>query len=856
MARDHYVFLSIADACGNLPELHEESRRLHKMFEKFRDDDRCSLIFKPNATWDDLYQVLTSQPDNIAIFHFGGHAREGQVLLDDHLGVAFVGGEGLAALLGRRANLKLVFLNGCSTRPHVQRLLTAGVPAVIATARPIHDWAAREFAVAFYEALTAGGEAVPAGGRCLRAAFDAACAYMRGKKQDDGRPREFINKDKPQSALDITDGDGLPWDLFVRPGSEQVERWDLFEDDPLFGLPALPADIGLPDDPFRNLQWFRREHARVFFGRGRAIRELYDLVTRPATPEAASVLLYYGQTGVGKTSVLAAGLCPRLVASHSVRYLRRSAEHGLLGTLRKELDSRTGPFDLHRDWLATERPPDGRPLLVVLDQAEEAYTQGRIAVSAGDDTETLNRPGVDPEVEVRALIEALRLAFDPARQDRPRGRFILGFRKEWLDEFEKACKAANLAFESVPLSPLDRTGVVEAIRSLASEPDRNEKWAKYRLTVTPGAPPLPDFIADDLLATLADPKQNQVYPVAPTLQFLLSRMWEAARQKDRDAPTFDRALYTDLKKKGYQLDEALDQQLASIRSSDSEAVDRGLVLDILEWFTTSLGTACPHTFGELLQRYPKQSPERLMKLLRLCQSHYILTEMSFGTGPGAVFTLSHDTLALWIRNRFLRSPLPVQQARRILESRVSNSFDFGLAEGDKAVGNRSATRRGWTLVRAVMRHSHRGVLTKKELQLIDRASSYLPRMTAEQSQLLARSRVAARRDVLLVWCIGTIIVLLAYTAFTYWLYSERPLRVPITFVADGRPVSMSLFLVRSRDGVLFDSDDGFSVRTAVVPRELLRTSTSFTLLILQPDGSVRQIRVQISPEMHEITVPL
>jgi hypothetical protein len=37
--------------------------------------------------------------------------------LDSHLGAAFVEGEGLAALLGRRTNLKLVCLNGCSTRP-------------------------------------------------------------------------------------------------------------------------------------------------------------------------------------------------------------------------------------------------------------------------------------------------------------------------------------------------------------------------------------------------------------------------------------------------------------------------------------------------------------------------------------------------------------------------------------------------------------------------------------------------------------------------------------------------------------------------------------------------------------------
>ena len=104
---EHVVFLAFADARGDLPELREEIRRLQALFERFRDDGRCSLIFKPAATWEQIYEVLTTRPDDIAIFHFGGHAQEGQVLLDSHLGAASVGGEGLASLLRRRRNLKL-----------------------------------------------------------------------------------------------------------------------------------------------------------------------------------------------------------------------------------------------------------------------------------------------------------------------------------------------------------------------------------------------------------------------------------------------------------------------------------------------------------------------------------------------------------------------------------------------------------------------------------------------------------------------------------------------------------------------------------------------------------------------------
>ena len=279
MAREHVVFLAFANAHGDLPWLRAERSRLQALFEKFEKDGRCSLLFKPDATWDQIYQVLTTQPDDIAIFHFGGHAREGQLLLDSHLGATPVEAEGLAALLGRRQNLKLAFLNGCSTEPQVQLLLDAGVPAVIATARPIDDRAACDLSVAFYESLTAGGELKPAGGRSIRAALDASRSYVIGSSGSGRYPRDLLASDRPQTIHDVAGAHGLPWNLFVRPGAEQVERWDLFSDDPLYGLPGLPAKIEWPTEPYRNLNYFARSRTdllRSGSGNSRALQSSYS----------------------------------------------------------------------------------------------------------------------------------------------------------------------------------------------------------------------------------------------------------------------------------------------------------------------------------------------------------------------------------------------------------------------------------------------------------------------------------------------------------------------------------------------------------------------------------------------------
>jgi len=665
MARQHVVLLAFADARGDLPELREEIRRLQDLFERFQGDGRCTLIFRPNVTLDQLYHELQRHRDRIAIVHFGGHADSGRLLLEAGLEGGPAHAEGLATLFGQQRGLKLVFLNGCSTRPQVQRLLEAGVPAVIATARPIDDRVARDFSVAFYEALTTGGDEIK-GGQSLAAAFAAAHGFVRASHV--GASRDFVAAEPGHD--DVTDSFGFPWDIQVRRGSERVERWNLFDDDPLFGLPELPADIGLPAEPFRKLEWFGREHARIFAGRGQAIRELYDLVTRSSAPNAASVIFYYGQTGVGKTSVLAAGLLPRLEASFDVRYLRRGADHGLLGTLRAALlTGEAEPFDLGVSWLAEESSA-GRPLVVVLDQAEEAFTRPLVAAPSTEDAESLTRAWIDPEVEVRALIHAVRATFDPIRGDRPQGRLILAFRKEWLDEFEKACKAVNLSFESVPLSSLDPAGVIEATRGPVSEPALEQKLSKYRLTISTEDPPLPNFLASDLLGTLADPKKNQFSPVAPTLQILLTRMWAEARKRDRDQPVFDRSLYTELKSQGYQLGEVIDQQLKEIGHDDPEAVDNGLLLDILEWFTTSLGTAATRTKASLHARYAHQPPHRLEALVEACQNRYLLAGMGTTQGDEGAHRLTHDTLAPLIRERFRVSTAPAQRARRLLESRA------------------------------------------------------------------------------------------------------------------------------------------------------------------------------------------
>ncbi len=144
----------------------------------------------------------------------------------------------------------------------VDGLLKAGVPSVIATAREIDDSKARLFAESFYAELASGAN--------LRAAYETAKASLTAAHGAD--PDLFRSGERRdlgvESREDVSDVEGFPWDFYHRTEADQVLRWNLFLDDPLYGLPDLPDDILPPAEPFRRLFRFKREHALVFFGAG------------------------------------------------------------------------------------------------------------------------------------------------------------------------------------------------------------------------------------------------------------------------------------------------------------------------------------------------------------------------------------------------------------------------------------------------------------------------------------------------------------------------------------------------------------------------------------------------------------
>ena len=108
-----------------------------------------TVISRPLATREQILTDIQAWEQDIELFLFSGHADRDRLLFEDGTGSS----DGIAALLGRCPNLKIVVLNGCSTLGQVKELSRNNIPIVVATSSPISDQKATQFSIALFTNL-------------------------------------------------------------------------------------------------------------------------------------------------------------------------------------------------------------------------------------------------------------------------------------------------------------------------------------------------------------------------------------------------------------------------------------------------------------------------------------------------------------------------------------------------------------------------------------------------------------------------------------------------------------------------------------------------------------------------------
>lgn len=662
-----------------LKEIAEERREIGKLFEEAEREGLCRKEILPDATARDIVDAFQNPAwrDRIVLFHFSGHADSERLLFEaEDGGTAAVAGMDLAAFLGRQASLALVFLNGCATAGHVEALLSAGTQAVIGTRRKVDSIAACRFALVFYRALVQNRSS-------LRQAYEEAHAGARLIAGASSRGLSYPGHTPVTPALPAS-----LWELHIRPGAEAAANdWRLHDDDPLRDWP-LPANLPLPAEPYLNLQSFRREHAGIFFGRGAQIRHLCQLLTHPDT---APIVLLCGQSGVGKSSLLAAGLLPRLESRFAVLHLECTPAHDVAARFTERIGNGE---TLAAAWRESERTAP-RPLLAVLDQAENLLPEN----------------GARPE-HWQSLLAELAALFGSG-EPLPRGKWLLVFRKEWLAEIVAGLDGWKLPHARQILDRLDHAGVVEAVEGVSRNPRCRDQYG-LTLRPDPNGRALALHIADDLLG-------DHHSPVAPTLQILLRRLWDRATAANHAQPVIDCAMYEEEHHRGLLLDDFLRERLAELARLHPPLVESGLALDILHQHTGPCGAAeCPIPELEDLYAHDRAG---LHAVLMFCKSCFLLADVPMpGRDAPKLSRLAHDTLAPLIRREYERSDRSGQRARRVLEERVRDADSSLLPLEDLPTVERGKSgMRGWTaketeLVKAARSRRGRGQRRRRMLR--------------------------------------------------------------------------------------------------------------------------------------------
>lgn len=388
--------------------------------------------------------------------------------------------------------------------------------------------------------------------------------------------------------------------------------------------PQNPLDF-LPQNPYKGLDYFTEQDARIFFGRDEQIKELfYKLSGNP-------LVLFYGQSGVGKSSLLFAGLKRRMQKKGwKIQYWRREPTSNLA----EKLDSYVSINDTNS--------------LIILDQIEEIYTNQSKVLSF--------------ENEKFQLIESVKNALEKNIH------VLLSFREEYLAKIQELLDENAMRYSKMPLRHMQVKGVLEAIEGITKVPE-----VKYNYNLSfEEKKDLPQKIA---YLVLNDKESH----VAPFLQLLLRKLWD--RIGNREEGIITEKLFDDVKSQS--LNEMLDDQVKMLRKDFSEEIDNGLVIDILYFFTTPRGTSASHTNEELRSNYDY---ERIVDLTEVLKNRYLLTDIQ--SGNVHTTRLAHDSLAPLIREHYAQSNLPGQRASRLLESKrgdIEAKYEVEFSKSDLLV---------------------------------------------------------------------------------------------------------------------------------------------------------------------------
>ncbi|MFQ5793664.1 MAG: trypsin-like peptidase domain-containing protein [Candidatus Bipolaricaulia bacterium] len=509
---------------------------------------------------------------------------------------------------------------------------------------------------------------------------------------------------------------------FIIPTDMLVDAW-----------PTLDKRT-IPPCPYRGLFAFREQDAPFFFGREVFTERLVEAVQKK--PLAAVI----GPSGSGKSSVVFAGLLPRL--HHEGSWLIASFHpgsrpfHALAATLLPLLEPEMSETDRlvetrklaevlsQRDLGMHEvverilqKSPDASRLLLVADQFEELYT-------------------LCPEPEIRRrFLDGLLEAAEVQRDRRePILMLTLTLRADFFGHalsyrpFTDALQNADLK-----LGPMTRQELQDAIEKPA-----------HQLGMK-----IDDGLTDHILNAIGEEPGN-----LPLLEFALTRLWERQRDGKLTHATYKKIGGVEKALAGYA-----EEEYDRLNQEEQERAQR-VFIQLVRPGEGTEDTRRLATRAEV-------GEDNWDLVTRLADARLVVTGRDEATGEKTVEIVHETLIREW---KSLREWMNADRAFRTWQERLRAA----LRQWETSGRDEGALLRGVSLVEA------EGWLTERETHLSQAEQEYIKvSLTLRERDRTARERL--RRRVTLGLAAGLIItVTLALLAGIQWRRADEQRRVALS----------------------------------------------------------------------------
>ncbi len=353
----------------------------------------------------------------------------------------------------------------------------------------------------------------------------------------------------------------------------------------------------MSNSPFKLLEAYGKEDREIFFGRDEEIEALYQMSFQ------TNLMLVYGMSGTGKTSLIRCGLANRIDDSdwHDV-YIRRNKDLNQsfiqeLAAHDKEDSFETGftvpemVKSLYLDYL--------KPVYLVFDQFEELFILGT-------------------EDEYRTFIHTIA---DLLAAELP-CKIIIVMREEYLAHLSTFEKVVPKLFDKrLRVEPMTLTNARNVVISTTRKAEMGIHLAD-------------ESVADAILENVTEGRGRVQLTY---LQVFLDKMYRIAAKRNANHIVFDNQLVKEVGRIEDVLVGFLDEQLEVFAK---EMGSRDKALKLLKIFVSDKGTKIPIIFSEVKERLPELEELHLLELLNFFLRNRILRPLD-----NDQYELTHDSIA-------------------------------------------------------------------------------------------------------------------------------------------------------------------------------------------------------------------